>query len=281
MNLRHTAFLGTFLRKLEYPNSQPKQKKNLAINNVSKHPHTRSTFFYIWTILNFEFPTMGNSEDLMDDLVVKPPDSAVATPLSAIAEAFEELAKCLKERKTEREELRLDTFCRTCSLVPVLFHSLGLAFKFAELEYVAKVPFLILYYWIFNVPTHHFISIWKFCCVVTSFRLWSLALVLLPLSFVAKLKFKFLLDLDSLMSQNTHSCRFTHCLCDTPLDKSQASSNTHIDPTVHPTNIAWMLEFVTLGNWNSFLLKRWLVKCCCWMFCHSVMFCDWNFILIL
>lgn len=79
----------------------------------------------------------------MDDIVVKLPDSAVATPLSAIAEAFEELVKCLKERKTEREELRLDTFCRTCSLVSVLFRYLGLAFKFAELEYVAKLRGLL------------------------------------------------------------------------------------------------------------------------------------------
>ncbi|KAK9903805.1 hypothetical protein M0R45_000915 [Rubus argutus] len=33
----------------------------------------------------------------------------------------------------------LDTFCEACSLVSILFSCLGLAFKFAEMEYVSKV----------------------------------------------------------------------------------------------------------------------------------------------
>ncbi|XP_021723833.1 ACD11 homolog protein-like [Chenopodium quinoa] len=59
-----------------------------------------------------------------------------ATPLSAIAEAFEYLADIVENGK---DELHLIAFCDACALVSVLFNSLGLAFKFAELEYCAKV----------------------------------------------------------------------------------------------------------------------------------------------
>ncbi|KAJ7943176.1 Accelerated cell death 11 [Quillaja saponaria] len=68
------------------------------------------------------------------------------TPLSDISKAFEGLGKFIKERENrsnEEEDLRLDTFCKACSLVSVLFGCLGLAFKFAELEYVAKVRDLV------------------------------------------------------------------------------------------------------------------------------------------
>ncbi|XVE85942.1 hypothetical protein DITRI_Ditri17bG0132500 [Diplodiscus trichospermus] len=64
------------------------------------------------------------------------------TPLSGIAEAFEELSEFLGCQMKD-EELRLDTFCAACSLVSVLFSCLGLAFKFAEMEYVAKVRDLV------------------------------------------------------------------------------------------------------------------------------------------
>ena len=80
------------------------------------------------------------------DTVLQPASTA-ATPLSAMAEAFEDLAKLLKERKngsTDQQALKLVTFCNACSFVSVLFNSLGLAFKFAELEYVAKVWFPLL-----------------------------------------------------------------------------------------------------------------------------------------
>lgn len=60
-----------------------------------------------------------------------------AMPLSSVMEAFEGLALFLQSRRGK--ELRLDTFCEACSLVSVLFGCLGLAFKFAEMEYVAKV----------------------------------------------------------------------------------------------------------------------------------------------
>jgi len=65
-----------------------------------------------------------------------------ATPLTAIAESFEGLAKLVNSLKDSSQELRLDTLCDACSLVSVLFSSLGLAFKFAEIEYVSKVIFL-------------------------------------------------------------------------------------------------------------------------------------------
>ncbi|KAE8678360.1 ACD11-like protein [Hibiscus syriacus] len=64
------------------------------------------------------------------------------TPLSDIAQAFEELSESLGSQ-TKDQELPLDTFCEACSLVSVLFSCLGLAFKFAELEYVAKVHDLV------------------------------------------------------------------------------------------------------------------------------------------
>ncbi|KAK9676189.1 hypothetical protein RND81_11G059900 [Saponaria officinalis] len=59
-----------------------------------------------------------------------------STPLSSIVEAFEELADIVENSK---DEIRLRTFCDACALVSVLFNSLGLAFKFAEMEYCAKV----------------------------------------------------------------------------------------------------------------------------------------------
>jgi hypothetical protein len=68
-----------------------------------------------------------------------------ATPLSSMVEAFEELARLLKSHKeVPKEEVRLHlgTFCDTCSWFSVLFGCLGIAFKFAELEYVTRVVFL-------------------------------------------------------------------------------------------------------------------------------------------
>ncbi|XP_060187268.1 ACD11 homolog protein isoform X2 [Lycium barbarum] len=64
-------------------------------------------------------------------------DAGTGTPLSAISEAFEELSSCLKSNGYH--DLMLKPFCDACSLVSVLFGSLGIAFKFAELEYVSKV----------------------------------------------------------------------------------------------------------------------------------------------
>ncbi|KAL9246170.1 hypothetical protein vseg_019739 [Gypsophila vaccaria] len=58
------------------------------------------------------------------------------TPLSTIVQAFEELADLVENSK---DDIQLRAFCDACALVSVLFNSLGLAFKFAEMEYCAKV----------------------------------------------------------------------------------------------------------------------------------------------
>ncbi|KAI4381435.1 hypothetical protein MLD38_007505 [Melastoma candidum] len=64
-------------------------------------------------------------------------------PLSGIVDAFEDLARLVESKKAGEGDLMLATFCEACSLVSVLFSCLGLAFKFAELEYVAKVQDLL------------------------------------------------------------------------------------------------------------------------------------------
>jgi hypothetical protein len=58
------------------------------------------------------------------------------TPLTAVAEAFEELVRGMD---ADGGELRVAPFSDTCALVSVLFSSLGMAFRFAEMEYVTKV----------------------------------------------------------------------------------------------------------------------------------------------
>ncbi|WCJ24574.1 Glycolipid transfer protein (GLTP) family protein [Euphorbia peplus] len=68
------------------------------------------------------------------------------TPLLPVVEAFEDLEKhltFLQQQDNDNADLRLDTFCNACSLVSILFNCLGLAFKFAETEYVAKVSNLL------------------------------------------------------------------------------------------------------------------------------------------
>lgn len=81
----------------------------------------------------------------VDNNEVAAHDSATM-PLSSMANAFEELAKGLQvpvKGSNGEEMLRLDNFCGACHLVSFLFHSLGLAFKFAESEYVAKLHTLL------------------------------------------------------------------------------------------------------------------------------------------
>ena len=86
---------------------------------------------------------MDDVDNVLDDSETKKA-MTTKTPLSAIVQAFEELSKFLG-CQMKVEELQLDTFCDACSLVSVLFSCLGLAFKFAEMEYVAKVHFFFLY----------------------------------------------------------------------------------------------------------------------------------------
>ncbi|KAJ0677898.1 putative glycolipid transfer protein [Helianthus annuus] len=64
-------------------------------------------------------------------------DAGAGTALSLLADAFEEISDSIN--KDVLVELRLKPFCDACSLISVLFGSLGIAFKFAEMEYTSKV----------------------------------------------------------------------------------------------------------------------------------------------
>lgn len=66
--------------------------------------------------------------------------SKLARPLTAVADAFEELSAAVKAKGPD---LDLKTFCEACSLVSILFGTLGKPFKFAELEYNTKVSVFI------------------------------------------------------------------------------------------------------------------------------------------
>ncbi|CAK7342562.1 unnamed protein product [Dovyalis caffra] len=57
-------------------------------------------------------------------------------PLRKIAEAFKELEATIN---SETKEVEVAPFSHACSLVSPLFGCLGIAFKFAEMDYVAKV----------------------------------------------------------------------------------------------------------------------------------------------
>ena len=67
------------------------------------------------------------------------PLSGTGTPLSGIAEAFEELSAPVV--KYDAYDLGLKSFCDACPLVSVLFGYLSFAFKFSEMEYCAKVNY--------------------------------------------------------------------------------------------------------------------------------------------
>jgi len=57
--------------------------------------------------------------------------------LHQIAVAFKNLANTVSD--SQSAELEVAPFSHACSLVSPLFGSLGIAFKFAEKDYVAKV----------------------------------------------------------------------------------------------------------------------------------------------
>ncbi|KAA8514850.1 hypothetical protein F0562_018029 [Nyssa sinensis] len=59
-------------------------------------------------------------------------------PLRKIAEAFKDLANTVNAQTLD-VELEVAPFSHACSLVSPLFGCLGIAFKFAEMDYVAKV----------------------------------------------------------------------------------------------------------------------------------------------
>ncbi|OEL23451.1 Accelerated cell death 11 [Dichanthelium oligosanthes] len=64
--------------------------------------------------------------------------SEAEKPLRRIAASFEELAAVAKQQPPGAMDV--GAFSRACSNVSVLFGCLGIAFKFAEIDYVAKAP---------------------------------------------------------------------------------------------------------------------------------------------
>lgn len=58
-------------------------------------------------------------------------------PLKNIAEAFSDLAAIVNSQTVDVE---VASFSHACSLVSPLLGCLGFAFKFAETDYVSKVP---------------------------------------------------------------------------------------------------------------------------------------------
>ncbi|KAL8208822.1 hypothetical protein R6Q57_008234 [Mikania cordata] len=69
-------------------------------------------------------------------------------PLRKISEAFIEIAGSINsqhqhqhqhQHPNQHSEIQLASFSRACSLISPLFRCLGIAFKFAEMDYVAKV----------------------------------------------------------------------------------------------------------------------------------------------
>ncbi|KVH96303.1 Glycolipid transfer protein domain-containing protein [Cynara cardunculus var. scolymus] len=67
-------------------------------------------------------------------------DAGTGTALSSIADAFEEITDLIIKHDDggDSVDLKLKPFCDACSLVSVLFGCLGIAFKFAEMEYTSK-----------------------------------------------------------------------------------------------------------------------------------------------
>ncbi|XP_057538345.1 accelerated cell death 11-like [Amaranthus tricolor] len=57
-------------------------------------------------------------------------------PLRKISEAFKDLASTINSQDSD---LEIAPFSHACSVVSPLFNCLGIAFKFAEMDYVAKV----------------------------------------------------------------------------------------------------------------------------------------------
>ncbi|XP_047326916.1 ACD11 homolog protein-like [Impatiens glandulifera] len=96
--------------------------------------------------LKYLFNRTMSMPDMVNDnpAFVDNSDDTKQRPLSAVAEAFEDLSKMLNSTETSPDvELKLKPFCDACSLVSVLFGCLGMAFRFAELEYVSKVHNLV------------------------------------------------------------------------------------------------------------------------------------------
>jgi len=92
-------------------------------------------------------------------------DLDTAKPLRKIAEAFNELEATIN---SQSQEVEVAPFSHACSLVSPLFGCLGIAFKFAEVDYVAKVIFHF-----YSLPTtHFFFSIYN-CLILPFFMIKS------------------------------------------------------------------------------------------------------------
>ncbi|KAI4312430.1 hypothetical protein MLD38_037240 [Melastoma candidum] len=66
-------------------------------------------------------------------------DDGVDKPLRKISAAFKELSVAVSSDGDGDVDVEVAPFSRACSLVSPLFGCLGIAFKFAEMDYVAKV----------------------------------------------------------------------------------------------------------------------------------------------
>jgi len=129
----------------------PELIKQLAIFNKSK-PHLSINR----ERLRFRFWRKGFKK--MGDL-------DTAKPLRKIAEAFKELEATIN---SQSQEVEVAPFSHACSLVSPLFGCLGIAFKFAEVDYVAKVIFHF-----YSLPTtHFFFSIYN-CLILPFFMIKS------------------------------------------------------------------------------------------------------------
>ncbi|KAM3700943.1 hypothetical protein ACB098_05G135000 [Castanea mollissima] len=62
-------------------------------------------------------------------------------PLRKISEAFKELEATVNSQTPD--DVKVASFSRACTLISPLFGCLGIAFKFAEMDYVAKVNDLV------------------------------------------------------------------------------------------------------------------------------------------
>lgn len=71
-------------------------------------------------------------------------------PLRKISEAFKDLAAAVSSQDPE-VGVSVEPFSRACSLVSPLFGCLGIAFKFAEMDYVAKV--ILLWFTLSHPPS--------------------------------------------------------------------------------------------------------------------------------
>ncbi|CAI9096228.1 OLC1v1032319C1 [Oldenlandia corymbosa var. corymbosa] len=113
------------------------------LNSIERHCRTKEKTKKVEVVTSSSgSPSIGRGrgrmmnamdEDDFEDAV------STGTPLSAIAEAFEDLSDLVKSRGGMKFDMDLKSLCDASSLVSVLFGCLGIAFKFAEMEYIAKL----------------------------------------------------------------------------------------------------------------------------------------------